>query len=226
MDDACERFDAECQMVYLQSEDGNIGEEVANFNSAIAAGANGIATTIYDATSFDGPIDDALSQGINVIGYNIDDETTPNNRQAFIGQSLEQAGYDLMVDLNKRFFPKDGPLNILVGVNAPGQYWSEARTGGEIRWIEEFAANNPDREVNYDALDVADNIPDDLEDYIYPDIYHKYDVVNALDGNCVIDEGNNNVSIDNTVCNEYSISELKNRYNSIKQSIGLEFKLL
>ena len=68
MEDACERFEAECQMVYLQSEDGNIGEEVANFNAAIAAGADGIATTVYDATSFDDPIDDALAQGINVIG--------------------------------------------------------------------------------------------------------------------------------------------------------------
>ena len=168
MEDACERFDADCQMVYLQSEDGNIGEEVANFNAAIAAGADGIATTIYDATSFDDPIDDALAQGINVIGYNIDDETTPNNRQAFIGQSLEQAGYDLMVDLNKRFFPQEGPLNVLVGVNAPGQYWSEARTGGEIRWLEDFKAANPDREINWSTLDAgyADDVMNRASAYI------------------------------------------------------------
>jgi len=79
---------------------------------------------------------------------------------------------------------------------------------------------------NYDALDVNDNIPDNLEEYIYPDIYHRYDVVDALDESCIIDDGNNNVSIDNHNCNEYSIKELKNRYSSIKQSIGLEIKLL
>ena len=79
---------------------------------------------------------------------------------------------------------------------------------------------------NYDALDVANNIPDDLEEYIYPDIYHKYDVVDALDDGCIIDDGNNNVFIDNQTCNEYSIKELKNRYSSIKQSVGIEIKLL
>ena len=57
MEDACELYDADCQMVYLQSEDGNIGEEIANFNAAIAAGADGIATTIYDEIR--GEYDDA-----------------------------------------------------------------------------------------------------------------------------------------------------------------------
>jgi simple sugar transport system substrate-binding protein len=71
MEDACELYEADCQMVYLQSQDGNIGEEIANFNSAIAAGADGIATTIYDDITWDDPIDDALSEGINVISYNI-----------------------------------------------------------------------------------------------------------------------------------------------------------
>jgi hypothetical protein len=79
---------------------------------------------------------------------------------------------------------------------------------------------------NYDALDVDNNIPDHLEEYIYPDIYHKHDVVNALDDNCVIDDGNNNISLDNQSCTEYSIKELKNRYASIKHSVGIEIKLL
>ena len=117
MEDACELYEADCQMVYLQSEDGNIGEEIANFNAAIAAGADGIATTIYDDITWDDPVDDALAQGINVISFNIDDENTPNNRQAYIGQSLRVAGYDLMVDLNKRFLPQEGPMHILIGVN-------------------------------------------------------------------------------------------------------------
>jgi simple sugar transport system substrate-binding protein len=155
MEDACELYEADCQMVYLQSQDGNIGEEVANFELAIAAGADGIATTIYDTTSFDGPIDEALAEGINVISYNIDDENSPNNRQAYIGQSLRVAGYDLMVDLNKRFLPQEGPLHILVGVNAPGQVWSEMRTSGEVDWIEEFAAANPGRSITFDKLDVG-----------------------------------------------------------------------
>ena len=155
MEDACELYDADCQMVYLQSEDGNIGEEIANFNAAIAAGADGIATTIYDDITWDDPVDDALAQGINVISFNIDDENTPNNRQAYIGQSLRVAGYDLMVDLNKRFLPQEGPMHILIGVNAPGQVWSEMRTSGEEDWVKEFAAANPDRAITYEKLDVG-----------------------------------------------------------------------
>jgi len=79
---------------------------------------------------------------------------------------------------------------------------------------------------NYDALDISDNIPDVLESYIYPDIYHRYDVVDAIDTNCLIDNGSNEITIDNQICNEYSITELKDRYAAIKHSIGLEIKLL
>ena len=155
MEDACELYEADCQMVYLQSQDGNIGEEIANFNSAIAAGADGIATTIYDDITWDAPVDDALAEGINVISFNIDDENTPNNRQAYIGQSLRVAGYDLMVDLNKSYLPQEGPLHILIGVNAPGQIWSEMRTSGEEDWVKEFAAANPNRDITYNKLDVG-----------------------------------------------------------------------
>ena len=153
MKDACERFDVDCQMVFLQSEDGNVGEQVANFNQAIAAGADNIATTIYDNEAFDDSIDEALSLGINVLGFTVDDVLTPNNRQAFIGQDLEAAGYALMVDLEKNFLPKEGPLHILVGVNSPGHGWSEARTGGEIRRIEEMIANEPDRDISYATIE-------------------------------------------------------------------------
>jgi simple sugar transport system substrate-binding protein len=155
MKDACERFDVDCQMVFLQSEDGNVGEQVANFNQAIAAGADNIATTIYDDMAFDDSIDEALSLGINVLGFTVDDVNTPNNRQAFIGQDLEAAGYALMVDLEKNFLPKEGPLHILVGVNSPGHGWSEARTGGEIRRIEEMIANEPDRDISYATIDAG-----------------------------------------------------------------------
>ena len=52
MEDACELYDADCQMVYLQSEDGNIGEEIANFNAAIAAGAlMSTSDTLVNASS-------------------------------------------------------------------------------------------------------------------------------------------------------------------------------
>ena len=66
---------------------------------------------------------------------------------------------------------------------------------------------------HYDGLDVDDIIPDEYEEYIFPDIYHEYDVVEAID----------NLT---DYKNLHSIKELKERYNSIKQSLGLELKIL
>ena len=61
-----------------------------------------------------------------------------------------------------------------------------------------------------DALDLNDCIPDNLESYIYPDIYSNY----------------NGWSNDELIQTEnLSIKDLKNRYNRLKQSIGIEMKL-
>ena len=50
------------------------------------------------------------------------------------------AGYSLAKAQSENF-PKDGPLNLLVGVNAPGQTWSEQRAaeGGNAQ----FAGTQP-----------------------------------------------------------------------------------
>ena len=74
---------------------------------------------------------------------------------------------------------------------------------------------------DFDALDILDEIENQIEDYVFPDIYHKYDSVDSLDPNCY-DEN----FVINSSCNEYSIRELKNRYAAIKHSIGIELKLL
>jgi len=61
-----------------------------------------------------------------------------------------------------------------------------------------------------DALDINGCIPDILESYIYPDIYSSYN------------GWNNEVMLND---NNISIRDLKNRYDKLKQSIGLEIKL-
>ena len=60
---------------------------------------------------------------------------------------------------------------------------------------------------NIDALDNNNAIPEEIEQYLYPDIYSKYDDSNFTESG-------------------KSISNLKERYNSYKHSIGLELKLL
>jgi simple sugar transport system substrate-binding protein len=65
-------------------------------SSAIAAGVNGISTTIIDPTAFTGPIANALAKGIPVVAYNAD-EVGPNGlpttaRMAYVGQNNLTAG--------------------------------------------------------------------------------------------------------------------------------------
>jgi simple sugar transport system substrate-binding protein len=59
-------------------------------NVAIAGKVNGIATTIIAPTSFNDPVDRALTAGIPVVGYNADEPD--NNRLCYIGQSNLTAG--------------------------------------------------------------------------------------------------------------------------------------
>ncbi len=73
-------------------------EMVSYLNTAIAAKANGIATTVINATSFTTPVKSAMDAGIPVISYNADGVVTngvPNigtNRLCYVGQALYNSG--------------------------------------------------------------------------------------------------------------------------------------
>jgi len=75
-----------------------------------------------------------------------------NERMSFIGQDLEQAGYDL-AKAQSANFPKEGPIKVLVGISAPGQNWSEQRGAGVMKFMEEFKKANPGREVSVERID-------------------------------------------------------------------------
>ena len=63
---------------------------VTAIGAAVAAGVNGIATTLIDPTAFNTPVDTALSKGIPVIAYNADEPG--NNRLCYVGQNNITAG--------------------------------------------------------------------------------------------------------------------------------------
>jgi len=63
---------------------------VTAINAAIAAGVNGIATTLIDPTAFNTPVDNALAKGIPVVAYNADEKG--NNRMCYVGQNNLTAG--------------------------------------------------------------------------------------------------------------------------------------
>jgi len=76
----------------------SVTEMVSFLNSAIAAKANGIATTVITSTGLTAPVSRAMSAGIPVVSYNADGTVTNGvadigtNRLAYIGQALYQSG--------------------------------------------------------------------------------------------------------------------------------------
>jgi simple sugar transport system substrate-binding protein len=58
----------------------------------VADGYNGIALNLIDTEAFDSVIGDAISKGVPVVGFNIDDNSTPNARLASVNQRVHAAG--------------------------------------------------------------------------------------------------------------------------------------
>ncbi|TIS57486.1 MAG: sugar ABC transporter substrate-binding protein [Mesorhizobium sp.] len=154
-DDACSKIAANCQMIFTQTE-GSIEQQSANMQAALARKPDALITSIVDNNAFDQIISDARAAGVTVIASNVDDTegAKGNARQAFIGQGFIPAGYSLGKAMSENF-PKDGPIKALVGVSAPGQNWSEQRAAGVIKFLEEFKAANPSRQVEINRLDTG-----------------------------------------------------------------------
>lgn len=151
--DACERVNANCQMIFTQTE-GAVDQQLANMEAALARNPDALLTSIVDDNAFDNNLQRAVDRGITVIGVNVDDSegAAGNPRQAFVGQGFRPAGYSLGQAMSENF-PDEGPIQALVGVSAPGQNWSELRAAGVIDFIEDYADANPDREVTYERID-------------------------------------------------------------------------
>ena len=157
-DDACARTQAQCQMIFTQTE-GSIEQQAANMQAAVASKPDVLMTSIVDNNAFTAILKDARKAGITVIGVNVDatEGEAKTIRQAFVGQDLYAAGYALGKDQTTRL-PKDGPLHLVVGVSAPGQNWSEQRAAGITKALEEFKAANAGREIKINRLDTGTDL--------------------------------------------------------------------
>jgi simple sugar transport system substrate-binding protein len=115
-EDACKILG--CSYQWTGSESSNVREMVNAFNSAMTAGANGIAVALVDLKAFNAPTLKALDAKIPVVGYNAD--AAGNARLAYIGQDLFVSGQEMgkhIVDLVPSgdvalFIATPGSLNI------------------------------------------------------------------------------------------------------------------
>lgn len=155
MDDACAILGADCQMLFI-TKSGDVAGQIANIQAAIAQQPDMIITSIVDDMAFDAVIQEAVDAGITVIASNVDDTegAQGNARAAFAGQSFVTAGQALGRAIAKDF-PTEGPIRVLIGVNAPADNWSRTRADGIVLALEEWKAANPDRDITWNEIDAG-----------------------------------------------------------------------
>jgi simple sugar transport system substrate-binding protein len=80
----------------------SVAQMVSFLQTAVAAKANGIATTVINSTGFTTPVMDAMNAGIPVVTYNADGTYTASgapdigtNRLCYVGQALYLSGQQL-----------------------------------------------------------------------------------------------------------------------------------
>src|SRR6202042_1207656 len=125
-EDACGKIQADCQMVFTNTN-MSVQEELTNVDAALATNPDALILTLPDNNAFTKVVADARAKGIIVIAINNDDVTPGHNaRQSYIGPAFLASGIALTKQL-ETLFPKEGPINVLLGVNVPGANWSEQR---------------------------------------------------------------------------------------------------
>jgi simple sugar transport system substrate-binding protein len=103
----------------------SVPEMVSFFNSAIAAKASGIATTVISSTGFTAPVMSAMNAGIPVISYNADGTVTKGvpdigtNRLCYVGQALYNSG-QAMGNRIKSLISSPGEVVIFIATPGTG----------------------------------------------------------------------------------------------------------
>ncbi|HUN33022.1 MAG TPA: substrate-binding domain-containing protein [Trebonia sp.] len=108
------------------SETSAVAQMTSYINTAIAAKADGIATTVINSspsdTSFQTPVAAAMQAGIPVVSYNADGPlikgvaTPGTNRLAYVGQALYLSGQQM----GKRIMSLAKPGQVVIFIQTPG----------------------------------------------------------------------------------------------------------
>src|SRR6201996_2536009 len=111
--------------VWGGSDNSVISQMVSNFDTAVAAKADGIALAAISATAFTSPVSSAMAKGIPVVSYNADGEyingkpVIGTNRLCYVGQSLYSSGQSMGEQI-KLAVPGGGDIVIFTPVVGTG----------------------------------------------------------------------------------------------------------
>lgn len=144
-----------CTYQWTGSQTSEVSQMINAIDAAIAAHADGIATSIIDPTAFNAPIARALAAGIPVVAYNSDAPASSHNqRMGYVGQNL----YDAGVLLGQRLLtlvPAGSHVGLFIAT--PGTLNIQPRMNGIIAAIK--AAGNP---ITYDVVDTGPLVEQEL----------------------------------------------------------------
>jgi simple sugar transport system substrate-binding protein len=148
-EDACKLLG--CTYQWTGSQSSNVREMVNATNSAITAGADGIAIALVDLKAFNGPTDQALSKNIPVVGYNAD--AAGNARLAYIGQDLFVSGQEM----GKRIVDLVGEGDVALFIATPGSLNIQPRIDGAIDSIKKSG-----KPIKYHTVATGAALPKEL----------------------------------------------------------------
>lgn len=93
MRDAALAMGVECEFTGTTGVD--LKAQAAMVRQAVADGYDGIALNLIDPEAFDAVVTEAIDAGVPVVGFNVDDYGTPNDRLSCVNQRLYDAGLSL-----------------------------------------------------------------------------------------------------------------------------------
>jgi simple sugar transport system substrate-binding protein len=93
MHDAAALMNVDC--VFKGTEDVDLQEQIKMVRDAVQEGYDGIALNIIDPTAFDDVVRDSMEQGVPVVAFNVDTNSSKNMRLSAVCQNLYQAGRTL-----------------------------------------------------------------------------------------------------------------------------------
>jgi simple sugar transport system substrate-binding protein len=148
-EDACKLLG--CTYQWTGSKTSNVREMVNATNSAVTAGADGIAVALVDLKAFNSPVQKALDADIPVVGYNAD--AAGNARLAYIGQDLFVSGQEM----GKRIVDLVGEGDVALFIATPGSLNIQPRIDGAIDSIKKSG-----KAVKYHTVATGAAVPKEL----------------------------------------------------------------
>ncbi len=158
--DAAEMMEVKCD--FLGTKGVDVKAQAEMIRQAVADGYDGIAVNIIDPQAFDAVIQEAIDKGVPVVGFNVDDQATPNARLSSVNQRLYQAGKALAEHVLPHI--QDG-AHVLMTMHDEGVSALEDRLAGQqailkkknVRWTVIVTGNDSAKGAGIIAKTLTDN---------------------------------------------------------------------